>query len=132
MMLQNIGLLFFRVAVSVMMLAHGWPKLMSFSSKAASFPGFLGLNSSISLGLAVFAEVFCSLFLILGLFTRWASIPLMITMLVAWYFHGVAWADPWMKQEKAVLYLVCYISIFLLGGGSWSLDKKICSSTHKK
>lgn len=125
-MLQNLGLLFFRVALSMLMLVHGWPKLMNFSAKAANFPDPLGVGSSLSLGMTVFAEFFCSLLIILGLGTRWASIPLTITMLVAWYLHGVKWGDPWMQQEKAVLFLVSYVTIAIVGGGKWGLDSKIC------
>ncbi|MCB0581200.1 MAG: DoxX family membrane protein, partial [Phaeodactylibacter sp.] len=43
----------------------------------------MGLGPEISLALATFAEVGCALLVILGLFTRWATAPLAITMMVA-------------------------------------------------
>ena len=32
--------------------------------------------------------------------------------------------DPWGKKEMAVLYLVAYTCMALLGGGKYSLDRK--------
>lgn len=121
-MKQNIGLLFLRVSIGlIMMLSHGWPKLMNFGVIATKFPDPIGIGGSASLALAVFAEFFCSAALILGLLTRWVSIPLLITMLVALFLvHG---SDPWKKQEFVVLYIIPYISLICLGGGDYSVDR---------
>ena len=83
------------------------------------------MGGTFSLAFAVFSEVFCSLFIMAGFFTRWSTVPLILTMLVAWYLHGVTWGDPWGKQEKAVIYLICYVTLLCLGGGKWSLDSII-------
>ena len=121
--MQHIGILFFRITVGLTMLAaHGWGKMIDFSAKSQSFPDPFKLGGTFSLLFTVFSEVFCSLLIMVGLFTRWSTIPLILTMLTAWYLHGVAWSDPWAKQEKAVLYLICYMTLFCLGGGKWSLD----------
>ena len=125
-MLQDTGILFFRITIGLTMLfAHGWGKMVKFSTIAPSFPDPFGLGGGVSLAFAVFSEVFCSLLIVLGLFTRWSTLPLIFTMLVAWYLHGIAWGDPWDKQEKAVLYLICYITLFFLGSGKCSLDALI-------
>ena len=68
-LLSAAGLCALRVFVGLtMLLAHGWPKLAGFSTKAAKFPDPLGVGSEASLVLAIFAEVFCSILLALGLF----------------------------------------------------------------
>ncbi|MCO4795257.1 MAG: DoxX family protein [Bacteriovoracaceae bacterium] len=123
-MLQDIGLLFLRLSIGFMMLlAHGWPKLAGFTAKSATFPGVLGMSGEISLTLAVFSEFFCSIALILGVLTRWVSIPLLITMLVAAFLiHG---GDPWKKQEFALLYAIPYLTLILTGGGKFSIDSLI-------
>ena len=86
-------------------------------------PSVFGLGSSISLGLAVFAEFFCALALILGLGSRLVLIPLIVTMAVAAFvIHG---ADPFGKKELALVYLCAYIGLFLMGSGRYSVDTVI-------
>lgn len=58
--------------------------------------------------------------MIAGLFTRWTVIPLIITMLTAYFF--VHFDDPFGKQEKALLFLFCYLTLFFTGPGKYSLD----------
>ena len=117
----NVALLILRVTVGVLMAHHGYGKLTKFADIAPKFMEFLGLSKSISLGLVVFAELFCSLLLIAGLFTRLALIPLAITMIVALLkAHG---GDIFGDGEMAFLYLAIYISLFLKGAGAFSADK---------
>lgn len=120
----SLGLLFLRVSVGGLMLfAHGWGKLTGFSSISGKFPDPLGIGSAPSLAMAVFAEVFCAIALILGLFTRAAAIPLLITMLVAAFIvHG---ADPFQKKEFALLYAIPFLTLIFAGAGSYSIDSKI-------
>ncbi len=107
-----------------MLYNHGWGKLLKyFSDEPIGFADPIGLGMAASLALTVFAEVFCSVLLITGLFTRLATIPLMMTMLVAIFV--IHWDDPFGKKELALLYLVPYIVIFLIGAGKYSLDALI-------
>src|SRR5690606_19555982 len=86
----DIILLMARIAIAGMMLVHGVPKLMSlFSGDPINFPGIAGMSPELSLTMAVFAEVICSLLILFGLGTRLAAIPLIITMLIAvFYIHA--------------------------------------------
>ncbi|MFT5383537.1 MAG: putative oxidoreductase [Saprospiraceae bacterium] len=118
----DIALLILRIAVGGMMLfSHGWGKMMKFFGEGPiTFGNPIGIGEEASLVLTVFAELFCSILLIIGLATRWATIPLMITMLVAIFIvHG---ADPFGKKEFALLYLIPYIVLLLTGAGRVSLD----------
>lgn len=83
---------------------------------------FMGLSPAVSLGLATFAEFFCSLLLILGLFTRLATIPLLITMVVIMNIHH--W-QMFGEHELAPAFLFGYGAILLLGPGKFSLDARI-------
>lgn len=114
------GLLILRIAAGGAMLTHGWAKLSHFAEKAPEFMNFLGIGSTTSLALVVFAEFFCSILLIVGLFTRWATIPLIITMKVAIFM--VHWQDGFGKSELAFLYLAIYALLFFTGAGKYSID----------
>ena len=118
----DVALLITRVGVAALMLTHGWPKLgMLFSADPVQFPALFGLSATASLAMAVFAEVLCSLLILVGLGTRLATIPLIITMLVAVFLvHG---ADPFAKQELGLLYLMPYLALLLAGSGRYSLDQ---------
>lgn len=117
----DLVILIARVSIAALMLSHGLPKMATFLTEGpVQFPGILGMTPELSLGLAVFAEVICSLFILIGFGTRYAAIPLIITMLVAvLYVHG---ADPFIKQELALHYLLVYGLLFLTGSGKYSVD----------
>ena len=117
-------MLMLRVVFGGYMLAgHGWRKMAKFSEIAPDFYNFLGMGSGFSLALAVFAEVICAALLVAGLATRLAAIPLMITMAVAFFL--VHADDPVLDREVAMLYLVVYAVIYLIGPGRFSLDQLI-------
>ena len=119
--LQAAGLLCLRVGLGGMMLGlHGWGKFASFPEGAAGFPDPLGIGSAATLTLAVFTEVFCSVFVILGLGTRLAAVPLLITMLVAGFIHHAD--DPFSIREKALLYGIGFLVLVFTGPGPWSVD----------
>ena len=117
----DIGILFTRITIALLMLAHGFPKMiMLFSGGPVQFPSILFLNSETSLALAVFAEVLASIMILAGFWTRLATLPLMITMLVALFVvHG---ADPFSAKELAFLYLAVYLVLFITGSGRFSID----------
>ena len=118
----DLGLLFLRLSVGAFMIfGHGWGKLSGFEEIAPNFPDPLGLgSSSLSLGMAVFAEVFCPIAVMIGMGTRFAAIPLVFTMLIAAFVvHG---GDPWSKKEFALLYAVPFLTLILTGPGRFSLD----------
>src|SRR4051794_7024668 len=104
----NIALLIARVGIAALMLTHGVPKLiMLLSGVPIQFPPVMGMSAELSLGLAVFAEVFCSAFILAGFATRLVVLPLIITMLVAvLLIHS---ADPIAVKEPALHYLLTYI-----------------------
>lgn len=109
-----------RITVGALMLNHGYYKLVHFADMQPKFINFLGLGSTASLSMVIFAEFFCSVFLILGLFTRLACIPLIIAMGVALWkaHHFQVFGD----GEKVTFYLCAYVTLLLVGPGKASLD----------
>ena len=116
----DLALLILRVSIASLMLVHGIPKMISLISGNIQFPGLFGMSPALALRLTVFAEVICSVFILLGIATRLAVIPLIITMLVAVIFvHG---GDPYAKQEPALMYLLPYVVLLIAGSGKYSFD----------
>ena len=122
-LLQHLALLWMRIGLGVLMIpTYGYGKLVNFEAKKDQFYDFLGIGGPASMALAIFAEFFCSILLILGLFTRLACIALIITMVVIVSVHD--W-DLFNKHELAPTFLVGYVAIFLMGPGKYSLDALI-------
>jgi putative oxidoreductase len=107
-----------------MLYSHGWPKLQRlFGDDPIKFADPFGIGATASLSLTVFAEFLCAALILVGLKTRLATVPLIITMLVAAFvIHA---SDPFGDKEMALIYLVGYIVIFLLGPGRYSVDERL-------
>ena len=120
-LMTDLGLLVLRVGLAALLIGlHGWGKLAAYGDKAGSFPDPLGVGGPVSMALAVFAEFFCAIAVMLGLATRLALIPLVIMFVVAAALvHG---GDPLQAREPALLYLIPFVVLFLTGPGRFSVD----------
>lgn len=112
--------LILRLTLGLLMLSHGIPKLMKLMNGTMEFGDPIGIGVPASLTLTVFAEVVCSLLIVIGLWTRLALIPLIITMAVAVFIVHIN--DDLGTMESALMYLLSYSALFLLGSGTYSMD----------
>lgn len=119
----NTGMFILRAGLGILMLDSGIMTIQNFDVLSGKFINFMGMGSSVSLGLVVFAEVVCAGLIVLGLFTRLACIPLIITLAVA---LGKAhdW-DIFKTGEIATLFLIGYTAILFCGPGKFSADAAI-------
>jgi len=124
------AVLLVRFAVGGVFLSEGIQKFL--------FPEELGFGRFAKIGIPVpgftapfvgFVEVICGLLLLVGLFTRWATVPLLADMAVAIWTTKLPllaksgfWA---MAHEARVDYTMVMGCVFLLivGAGSLSLDQ---------
>ncbi len=148
--------IFVRLALVGVFIPEGIQKLI--------YPEILGTGRFIKMGIPFpeftgpfvgWLEIICGLLILIGLFTRFASIPLIITMLVAiiatkfpiWMGHDwMLTADiifyvrelksygfwPFMHEIRldwTMLMGACYL--LAVGGGQWSLDKSIVWRNNK-
>lgn len=122
--MTQFSLLLLRVGLSALILTHGIPKLkLLFGGTPIEFIEIMGMPPVVTLSLAVFAEVFCAILVLLGLMTRYATIPLIILLVIAAFvIHS---QDPFGKQELPLLYLLGYVTLLLNGGGKYSFDQLI-------
>lgn len=114
------GLLLLRVGAGLMMAGHGWGKVADLLAGRSDFADPIGIGPVPSLALAAFAEFACALAVVAGFKTRFAAVPVVITMLVAaLVVHA---GDPWGRKELAAVYAVAFLALVLTGGGRFSLD----------
>lgn len=125
--LTGSAILLLRIGLGLMMFVHGLPKLLSlFSGDPIQFANVWGMGPELTLGLAVFAEVVCSILILVGLGTRFATVPLIITMIVAVFvIHA---NDPFAKYEMGLHYLLGYLVLLITGGGRYSIDAVLTDS----
>jgi len=122
----DLALLVLRVWLGLsMFILHGLGKFQNFSTLSGSFPDPLNVGSSTSLGLALLAEFFGSALLIIGAFTRLASVLLIGTMSVAAFIIHKATFTGEANGELALLYLAGYVTLFIAGGGRFALDQRM-------
>jgi putative oxidoreductase len=118
------GLLLLRAGTSCLLLfGHGWGKLAHFAERAPRFPDPLGLGPMTSLALVIFAEVFCSAAVALGLLTRLAVVPLVVFFAVALFVQHTH--DPWAQKELAAVYAVPFLALLFTGPGRYSIDERL-------
>lgn len=122
--LTDLGYLIVRVGFGLLVLTHGYSKVVNFDKFAASdFFNPLGIGTQTSLLLAIFAEFVCAISVALGLFTRLAAIPLVIQFIVVFFVvHG---NDSFGDRELPATYLTLAIGILLMGSGRYSLDRRL-------
>lgn len=116
----NLGMLIIRVFLGLILISHGYPKLVGFSSMRHRFMNFMSLGSTTSLALITFAELFCGFLLLIGMFTRLAAIPVAIGMGVV--FFVASHADLFGEGERGGMYFAVAILLLLCGPGKVSVD----------
>lgn len=119
-----------RIIFGLLLMSHGIQKWSNFSELSTVFPDPLGVGSDISLVLAIFGELACSLAFIFGVLYRLAMIPMIFTMAVAYFvIHG---NDPFATKELAFVYLVVFVLMYIAGPGKFSIDRLFILYTKKK
>jgi len=139
--LAGLALLLLRVTVGGLFLIHGYPKVLHIRRWAESIntPVFLCIISA-------WTMLGGGLFLIIGLLTLLATLPILASMLFAILLHLIQGkpfvaTDPYLipedqykgplgkgeppSWEKALMYCVMLIAIAVLGPGAYSLDAAI-------
>lgn len=132
--LRSVALLLGRLAVGLLFLSTGWGKVHDigkvtefFASLHIPAPGFHAV-------LVGWTELLCGAALVLGLLTRLAAIPLVVSMVVAILtakraeLHGLF--D--LVGFEETTYLVMLSMIAVLGPGDISLDHLLTRRSHAK
>lgn len=116
-------LLLMRLFFGILLLIHGLDKWIHFEQLEINFPDPLGVGSRLSLMLALFAEVFCACFVILGVLTRLMLIPIVISMFVA--FFVVHQGQSFAARELSFIFMIAFLLLMIFGPGRYSFDSWI-------
>ncbi|MDJ0646487.1 MAG: DoxX family protein [Flavobacteriaceae bacterium] len=120
---QSISFLCFRVLVSLSMInTHGLKKLLDFDATVQHIPDPLGIGGEVSAAVAIIANIVAPLFVILGLGTRIAVLPILSVTLIGLFVVHVN--DPWVVKDVPLMYSLAYLLIFFMGAGKYALDYK--------
>ena len=126
---KDLGLLILRVGIGVLLITHGYPKLMAGPSgdhgwtKLGGTMGLFGITFAPTFWgfMAAFAEAIGGLLIVLGFFFRPATLLVIINMFVAVYMHVTVIKG---GHEPALLFGIVALSLFITGPGRYSIDKK--------
>jgi putative oxidoreductase len=121
--LQDWGLLFLRLSGALFLLwVHGLPKWLHYSDELARIEDPFHLGASLTLMLAIFAEVLCPLLIAAGVMVRLACLPILFLLAVAlWVVH-----PQWSLEEGQFgwLLLIIFTSVFIAGPGRLALNAR--------
>jgi putative oxidoreductase len=122
----DFALLLLRLMAGLLLfLNHGLAKLVDFAAMSSKFPSILGIGHAPSLVLAIFAEVVCAALVVLGWWTRFAALMIVIELGTAFILvHHLKLTPGPGSGELAFLYLTAMVTILFAGGGRFALEQK--------
>ena len=116
-----------RITVGLMIIPHGWPKLMMGIAKTAEFALVRrGIQPAEPLAAVLITlETLGGLCVALGLFTRFWAAAIFVEMMVivSAYCPKFGWTGP--GYEYPLMWGLVMLAIALRGGGPYSLDRAI-------
>lgn len=123
----NLGRLFLRLFVGIMLMQFGIRQIVRFEEVYHYFPSVMGMDSEASLIVMICIEVICSFFIMAGFLTRLMIIPPFIAMIVAEYYllhnNVAAYLIDWHQQGYLpIMFLGIYFFLMLVGPGKISVD----------
>jgi putative oxidoreductase len=112
-----------RVAAGLMILPHGWPKLLRGPEAVIANFAHQGFRPAWLVGgLILFNETLGGLFVAAGFLTRLCAASIAIEMaVIAWGFE----AQGYSRMEHVLMWGFIMFAITLGGGGPYSIDRKL-------
>ena len=119
---KDIAALIIRAVLGIALFyGHGFGKWQNLLGDGEiQFMDPIGIGVTASLLLILFAEGICSLLVVVGLFTRWALLPIMIAMAVVIFVVHIN--DGFARIEIPLLYFAGFSALLYMGPGRISLD----------
>lgn len=124
----NMGRLFLRLFVGVMLMQFGIRQIYNHEEAILNFPHIYGLEASAGLDIMIIVEILCSLCIMVGFCTRLMVLPPFAAMVIAeTYLLGnaheasymISWGHP---GYLPIMFMGIYFFILLVGPGKISVD----------
>jgi putative oxidoreductase len=126
----DLATLFLRLLFGGMFTYYGYVKFVNYDTILPMFGDIIGIGSKLSFNLVIFAELICGFLILIGLLTRFAVIPVFITMVVAYFIaHG---KDPFDAKAIAFVFMILCLVVFTLGSGKYSIDALLFKNNPNK
>ncbi|AOE78933.1 DoxX family protein [Pseudomonas lurida] len=120
---QDLGLLFLRVSGALFLLwVHGLPKLLNYSEQLKLIEDPFHLGASVTLLLAIFAEVLCPLLIMAGVLVRLACLPILCVLLIALGVVHPEWTL--FEAQFGWLLLIIFTALLISGPGRLVLTQR--------
>jgi len=138
--LCSFGLFVGRVCVSMIFIVAGYMKIMTYNATLAVMTHAGIPATELMLVLAIVFEFGGGVLLLLGLYTRFAALMLVVFIVVATYYFHTFWDDIGQQAIdntqhflKNLTMVGALIYVFCVGAGSWSLDRLVrkCGKCEK-
>lgn len=125
----NLGRLFLRLFIGIMLMQFGVRQIVNFDVIKYSFPGVIGMTGHATLIIMICIEIVCSTFIMFGFLTRIMIIPPFIAMILAEYhiLHDYVGESAYMLDwyqigYVPILFMGIYFFLLLVGPGKISVD----------
>lgn len=126
----NMARLFIRLFVGVMFMQFGIRQLGQYQELSENFPAMMGLSSQTCLTTMIVIELVCSLLIMIGFLTRFATIPAVLSMAAAEIYivkdlvphinlWGISSTQP---GYLPIMFIGIFLFILLAGPGKISVD----------
>lgn len=120
---QDLGLLFLRISGALFLLwVHGLPKLLNYSEQLKLIEDPFHLGTTITLLLAIFAEVLCPLLIVAGVLVRLACLPILAVLLIALLVVHPEWTL--FEGQFGWLLLIIFTTLLISGPGRLVLSQR--------
>lgn len=125
----NLGRLFLRLFVGIMLMQFGIRQIVHFYEMKSFFPSVIGMGSEASLVVMICIELICSVFIMFGFLTRLMTIPPFVAMILAEHYllndysSQASYLLDWQSQGYLpIMFLGIYFFLLLVGPGKISVD----------
>lgn len=121
----DLGILALRLVLGGLFFYHGLDALQHYQLYSSySTRSYIGLSLKTEFALVVYAQFICGLFVALGFLTRLSVIPLLFSMIIAFFIAHKN--DPFLTvSEKAFMFMVLCIPVLIFGSGKFSIDNLV-------
>jgi putative oxidoreductase len=117
----HLTMFLFRVIVSLeLIIVHGLKKVGIGVSEAELIPNPLHLPQHLNEYFAIGVNLIAPVFIIMGLLTRLAIIPVLAVILTD--FFVLPWNDALLVNDVPFIYSAIFLLILILGPGKYSID----------